>query len=198
MADAEGPPRRPRVAVTGSAGVGKSSLGGQLAERLDVPFLAEGMRRRLEAGLDLHRLSREAFRALLIELLDEMVADARRAVDSAGGFVGDRCVVDVAAFWLYYGFGMNAEATEQLCQRVRASADLYDLIVVLPWGAIPLTSDGVRTPNPWLQLHYQTVLEGLLSRWVPEAGIERLGAELTDIGSRLDHISRRLGAGRVA
>jgi len=54
--------RRPRLGVTGSAGVGKTSLGRRLAEILAVPFVEEGMRGRIEAGLDMHTLDRDGRR----------------------------------------------------------------------------------------------------------------------------------------
>ena len=43
--------RPPRLGLSGSAGTGKSTLGRALAAALDVPYLPEGMRSRLEAGL---------------------------------------------------------------------------------------------------------------------------------------------------
>ena len=49
---------------------------------------------------------------------------------------------------------------DQVRQRSRG----YDRIVVLPWGVLPLCSDGVRSSNPWLQLHFQAAVEGLLNR----------------------------------
>ncbi len=181
-----GPHRRPRIAVTGSAGVGKTTLGRRLAETVGVPFVAEGMRERVEGGLDLHALGREGLRAMLLELLEEMEARARHAVARSGGFVADRCAVDVAAFWLYYGYGTDGAATERLFSRVRDRLDPLDLVVVLPWGAIPLAADGVRSANPWLQLHYQTVLEGLLRRWLPEARVALLPTTVTELERRLD------------
>lgn len=42
-----------RIAVSGSAGTGKSTLAMALAERFELPYLEEGFRKRREAGLDL-------------------------------------------------------------------------------------------------------------------------------------------------
>lgn len=184
--------RPPRLAVTGSAGVGKTTLARRLAGELDVPFLDEGMRRRLESGLDPHAMSREAFRDLVLELFDEMLAAVDAALREPGGFVADRAALDGAAFWLYYGFGADAEATESVFERARAALAAYDLIVVLPWGVLPLAADGVRSPSPWVQLHYQTLIEGLLDRYARPDQVARLPTEVRDLDARVTWVRDRL------
>ena len=62
--------RRPRIGLSGSAGTGKSTLGLALARALEVPYLPEGMRSRLESGLDLHSLTHRQLQELT-ELLHE-------------------------------------------------------------------------------------------------------------------------------
>ncbi len=54
-----------RIALSGSAGTGKTTLGRLLAERLGVPFIEEGMRARLERGLDVHRFDKDDWRKLV-------------------------------------------------------------------------------------------------------------------------------------
>jgi nicotinamide riboside kinase len=184
--------RGPCLALTGSAGVGKTSLGQRLAAEFDVPFIPEGMRTRIEAGLDLHTLTRERHRALLEELFEEMLAAADDAAITRGGFVADRCSIDCAAFWLYYGFGNDADATAEVFDRAAAALELYDLIVVLPWDGIPLAADGVRSANRWHQLHYQSLLEGLLMRWAPEDKVAAMPAEVIDIDARAAWVRARL------
>jgi len=184
--------RGPCLALSGSAGVGKTSLGHRLAAELDVPFIPEGMRTRIEAGLDLHTLSREQHRTLLEELLEEMLTAAGDAAATGGGFVADRCSIDCAAFWLYYGFGNDAEATAEVFETAAAALKLYDLVVVLPWDGIPLAADGVRSDNRWHQLHYQSLLEGLLARWAPKDKIALMPADIVDIDTRAAWVRERL------
>ncbi|MBK8907599.1 MAG: AAA family ATPase [Rhodospirillales bacterium] len=143
------PPRSPRIAITGSAGVGKTTLATALAARLALPLVREGMRERLEGGLDLHALGRDGVGALIEALFVEHLGDVDRAVTTAGGFVSDRCPLDSAAFWLCYGFGMDGDATSRIFERAAAAVGGHDLIVMLPWGVLPLVADGVRSANPW-------------------------------------------------
>jgi nicotinamide riboside kinase len=184
--------RRPRLGITGSAGVGKTTLGKRLAEILAVPFVEEGMRGRIEAGLDMHTLDRDGRRALLLELFEQTLAAIRAAVNAGDGFVSDCCSIDFAAFWLYYGFGFDEDATQRVFARAEKALNGYDLIVVLPWGAIPLLADGVRSANPWLQLHYQVLLEGLLARHAPIGQIVRMPLEAVSLEERVRWLRARL------
>jgi nicotinamide riboside kinase len=183
--------RRPRLGITGSAGVGKTTLGRRLAGVLDVPFVEEGMRGRIEAGLDVHRLDRNGRRALLLELFQQTLNATRAAAD---GFVSDRCSMDYAAFWLYYGFAFDEDATQCVFARAERALAGYDLIVVLPWGAIPLVADDVRSANPWLQLHYQVLLEGLLRRYAHNGRIVQLPLKVIGLEERVQWIRMHLDA----
>src|SRR5688572_19066707 len=91
-----------RIAISGSAGVGKSTLARCLAERLGVPYIGEGMREYLErTGTNLHALGAEGVRRVVLALWEERKAAEEDARD---GFVADRSSYDFGAFWLYYHF----------------------------------------------------------------------------------------------
>lgn len=182
----------PRIGLTGSAGVGKTTLALTLAATLDVPVAEEPMRARLRAGFSLHSLSREEHRTLLagdaagLESLAE--GEAHR-----GGFVADRTPLDYAAFWLCAGYAADDPVgTDALIQRAAAAVAGWDLVVVLPWGAFPVEDDGYRYPNPWHQLHVQTVMEGLCRRYVPAERLAFLPESLLDPEARCAWVLRRL------
>jgi nicotinamide riboside kinase len=154
-----------RIAVSGSAGVGKSTLARRLAAELGVPYIGEGMREYLErTGMTLHDLGPVGIRRVVLDLWAER-KEAEAA--AATGFVADRSAYDFGAFWLYYHFAEPDAETERLLAET-LTPGRYDVVYLLPWGRIPLVADGVRSPNPYTQLHLQLLLEGLLRRHAPE------------------------------
>lgn len=156
--------RRPRIGITGSAGTGKTSLAATVSGLLHLPLRREAMRDRLLAGFDPHAMSRDGHRRMIAGDADDLALDLARARD---GLITDRTPLDMAAFWLVNGFAVDDPAgTEALLARAVCAMADYDLVVLLPWGERPIAADGVRSTNPWMQLHFQTVVEGLCRLYV--------------------------------
>lgn len=186
-----------RVALSGSAGTGKTTLARALADRWGLPYLPEGMRSRIEGGLDLHALGQDGMRALLWELWEEQVAREEAAVAQAGGFVSDRSPLDYLAFWLLYGFAFDAVQTDRLARAVRARAAALDRVFLLPVGVLPLHADGVRTPNPWIQRRFQATVEGLLHQELAAEQLARMPA-LSELDDRVAWVEDVLSGGGLS
>lgn len=186
--------RRPRLALSGSAGTGKSTLGAALARRLGVPYLSEGMRARLERGLVLHDLDHEGLKALILDLWAEQREAEAEAERSCGGFVADRSSMDFAAFWLHYHFHADPAHTEAFFEETLGHLSRYDHVVLLPWGALPLVADGVRSSNRWMQRHYQATLEGIAWRALDPPRLLVM-PPLTELDARLSWVLDRLDRG---
>lgn len=148
-----------RIAITGSAGTGKTTLASTLAAELGLPVIGEGMRDYLErTGIDPHSLGHEGMKNLVRQLWVERQAQEAAAT---GGFVADRAGIDHAAFWLYYHYAREDAETQQLFAEALAP-ERYTHLFVLPWGRLPLLSDGIRTADAYVQRHVQLLIEGLL------------------------------------
>ncbi|MEM7309774.1 MAG: AAA family ATPase [Planctomycetota bacterium] len=178
-----------RIALSGSAGTGKSTLGRRLADELGLPYVEEGMRKRLEAGLDLHRLSREELAALIQALWQEQREAEEQA---AAGFVADRSSYDFAAFWLHYDLHFDAEDDGSPFHDWCAHGQRYDRVALLPWGVLPLEADGVRSSSRWVQLRFQTIVEGTLARFAREEQVLRVPAT-EDLEARVGLVLSSLG-----
>jgi broad specificity phosphatase PhoE/nicotinamide riboside kinase len=187
----EGPPR---LALSGSAGTGKTTLGRRLAQELGVPFLEERMRARLEAGFDLHRLSPEDWRQLI---RSDWEAQRREQELCAQGFVADRSSLDYAAFWLHYHLHEDSARTAAFIEEMAREAQHYQRILLCPHGALPLVDDGVRSTNPWTQLRFQSILEGLIRRHADPAQVFAV-PDSADFGLRVQAVLAELGSGARA
>ena len=179
-----------RIAISGSAGTGKTTLAKALADRLQVPYLEEGFRKRLEKGLDPHDLSQAEFQGLLMELYEEAIAATARC---NGGFIQDRCPLDFLAFWLHYGFWREDAESAAFYARVQKDLDQYDHVIVLPWGAFDIAADSIRSTNRWLQLKYQALFEGLAHRLAPDGKLLWMPVEPTGKAERLAYVVDTLG-----
>jgi len=178
------------IGITGSAGTGKTTLATALAERLGHHLVPEVMRERLAAGFDLHRLTREGYRLLLT---DDATDLTRRLAAQDSPVVTDRTPLDMAAFWLSNGYGVDdPAATEALLARAICAIADYRQVILLPWGTVPLTDDGVRSANPWLQLHFQTIIEGLCRRYVPAGRLLIVPESAMAFPDRLGWVLERL------
>ena len=174
-----------RIALCGSAGTGKTTLGRALADALGLPFLEEGMRTRIEAGLRPASLSSLELERLFAELWEEQRTGQERAVERDGGYVADRSAVDFAAAWLQYTDLHDPARTETwISDRLQDAQRLHDRVVVLPWGSLPLASDGVRSTDGWFQFRFQCMVEGFARRSLPPEQVLWVPAEPSDLEAR--------------
>ena len=116
-----------------------------------------------------------------------------REQNATEGFVSDRSSVDFAAFWLHYGLTDEESETDQFIQRMQQATEATDRVVLCPWGVLPLVADGVRSTNPWLQLRFHALLEGMHTHMTPPAKLLRLPKDHTTVESRLAHLLAKLG-----
>jgi nicotinamide riboside kinase len=169
-----------KIAVTGSASVGKTSLVKLLSPALGLPCIDEEMRPYLErTRARLSQLPSSEVAAILTGLWRER---AEREA-STEAFVADNCSLDFIAYALHYGC-LTEKMASFLVPEVLKMTARYDAVFVLPWGVLPYVDDGVRSPGRYSQLGYQLMIEGLLRRHVDPAKVHYLPEGLNDLPAR--------------
>ena len=174
-----------RIALSGSAGTGKTTLGRALSEQLQLPFLEEGMRARIEAGLQPNELDSDAQESLFEELWAEQATAQVRAAQQHGGYVADRSALDFAAAWLQYTTLDRPERTDAWVRARLADSAEHTHILQLPFGVLPLVGDGVRHADPWFQFRFQALVEALASRATDSPNLVQVPAKLGSLAERL-------------
>jgi nicotinamide riboside kinase len=132
-----------RIAITGSHGVGKTTLAKKLAEGLKLPLIEEIARKMADIyGIKHTEEIKNASWGLRAEFQDSVWYAQMVAEDSLREFVSDRSILDVVAYSLYYGL----DGYRWRVRRERAPEEVwgtYDLLVYVPIR-FPLRSDGFR------------------------------------------------------
>src|SRR5260370_42535579 len=101
----ENVPASRRIAISGSASVGKTSLTSALANNLGLAWIREEMREYLESsGANLSELPPAQVGSLLMRLWGER----KQREANAPGFIPDNCSLDFAAYTLDDG-GLDPE-----------------------------------------------------------------------------------------
>ena len=180
-----------RIAVSGCAGIGKTTLVNALAASLGIPVIAENYEPLFgpKGGLKgpLPKLA-EAFLR---------IHETKRALESRHrDFVTDRCPVDIFHSWLIRGLATTGKRTDTLFEQCREQVRQYDLLVFPPWGVLELQQNhevGVRrAPNPWVQLRGQTCMIGVALQWMDPRRLVHLPAAIDTVEQRVNYVRTAL------
>jgi hypothetical protein len=177
-----------KIAISGSAGTGKTTVVTALAKAFDIPSIDEDYDEFFDEHCNLLNPPQRLKSRILVTF------DAKnRQEDSFPDFVADRCPVDLFNLWMTRGFGRDQKLTAMFYDRCRWAMKKYDYVVVLPWGAIPLkqiAEPGLRrrTMNPWSQLHNHANVIGLVHQWVQPEKLVPIPFALSRVCDRVDYL----------
>ena len=177
-----------KIAISGCAGVGKSTLMQALADRLKITALDEHYGA-LFSPPGTFNSEPEKLIPLFIQVLDEK----HKLQNQAESFVVDRAGIDLLNLWMAKGLSRHGQATEYMVNQCRKQLQRYDLVVFPPWGAIPLVphddTDGrVRVQDPWVQLRNHAAILGFARLWLAPEKILSLPESATELTDRVDRV----------
>jgi len=155
-----------KIALSGSAGTGRSTIAMRLAQSINhtpLTNLAKGILREqgFKYGTDttVEKFLATAERQMLIY-------DHKRIVESKHeNFVIDRSWIDNAAYAVIGFYENTSFDISSYLDDCKSEVKKYDCIFRIPWGRQPLQSNGTRTINPWLQFVVDSIICRIAYLW---------------------------------
>ena len=152
-----------KIAISGSAGIGKTTLAKALATRLGVDFIAEGYEPMFDRPGRFH-----GDFAGLTQVIRQILETKHTLEQRAGSFVADRCPADLMRLWLARETEApllaDLRAFEARCRLYMAD---YDAVVIPPFDVFKLEQQnigatGFRVLDYWSQLRSYAGISGLV------------------------------------
>lgn len=168
-----------KIAISGTSGLGKTTLATALAESLGIPVLEEGLQPVVHAVGQLRQAQlnnlhgpevREAeinyFRAC-----DGWLSARATQMSQLPGFVADRWALDILVRWLIAGVQQqNDNLSRQLIQQLQTASRHLDLVVIPPLTMLKADTSNEASLrrhtalNP--RLHSHALMRGLMDQLI--------------------------------
>lgn len=188
-----------KIAISGAANTGKSTLAKDLARATSLPLIPERFN-------ELPRRSREDKAGNQLAAAFQRLHSVKLELeqDHPDGFVTDRCPLDIFNYWTTFPVLTNRPESFALYKDCRSHMETYDFIVFLTWGSIVYSEVEAGKPcadstlmNPWQNLARHASTLGLAHIWVPAERIIVVPGDVTDREERvkwlLDRFAEREG-----
>jgi hypothetical protein len=181
-----------RIGIVGSAGVGKSSLGLELSQKLDIPFLSSkeitmgllnGDGYNYLSGIQVERCLAQGGRQ---DKIFKLTVDAEKKEKS---FVADRTVIDLMAYVIAEIYYSDPQKVTKCFEKYQKEASKYTHLFFCSWGKLPLVDNKIRTLNPWYQFIIHSLELQILNTWDLKYHV----LKSADTDERLAEISKALG-----
>lgn len=179
-----------RIALSGSAGTGRTLIAQRLSQQLHLPMITGIAKDLLKQSGYAYSPNLSVEKFLATPERQQFLFKKRRALEKKhSGFVVDRSWVDQAAYAIIELHGCVEFDIDRYVEDCREEALKADQTVYVPWNWRPLTADGIRTLNPWYQLLVDSVIFNLLTKWkIPFITVSRF----TSIRSAVSFITASL------
>lgn len=155
-----------KIALTGTHGIGKTTLAKQLSERLGIPYLDEVARRVAEfyGFTDSEQIRNNSLERIRTFQSDVWATQIKTEWSYPDGFVSCRSVLDAVAYAIYY-FGGITDTYLDVLKRITydLTAD-YDALIYcpIPDGIDEPENDGFRFTDKDSQIAIDCIIQGML------------------------------------
>lgn len=171
-----------KIAISGTAGTGKSTLSKALAAKLNLVHIDENY-----APLNDARLKGD-FPPRLTQILHHK----RTLENTAVNFVTDRCAIDLLHTWLNQsGHKINPQLTAQFFKECRQQIQTYDFVLITPWNSFKLVQNDAVVPREMdimEQLRHHASIMGHTHLWLQKTRIIEIPQSMANIDERIDFV----------
>ncbi|MES9906357.1 MAG: AAA family ATPase [Sedimenticola sp.] len=182
-----------KIAISGSAGCGKTTLVHTLSQAMETAFIPE----QYDCFFN-HSGRYIQPRQQLMKLIEEVLDHKHQQENKHTNFIADRSPIDLFNLWLSLDFSANKKRTDQFQQKCEVYLQKYDLIILPPWGALPMKqvseahSPRKRVMKPWVQFRHHSTLIGIALQWLPVNKLLPIPSHITHQEERLSFILKSL------
>lgn len=148
-----------KIAITGSHGTGKTTLSQFIAgKKGGFKLLPEAPRQALQLGFPINENTPLETEFWIFAKQLEMELIA------GDNYVADKCFIDLLAYAMYI-FAGKADFINILREIARRAVEKYDLVIYLPTGEFPIEDDGVRSLDPKFQEAIDELIREILDNF---------------------------------
>jgi GTPase SAR1 family protein len=182
-----------RIAVSGSAGSGKTSLVESLAKQLELKIISEHYDDFFDKQGRYIKPPKK-----LMQKIDQVLDSKHQQELDAKSFIADRCPIDLFNLWMTRGYHSNKTHTDDFYKKCIEYLKKYDFIILIPWGDIPLKqvdqadSNRKRVMKPWIQFQHHSTIIGVAMQWIPLNKIIAVPQGLDGVERRCEYVMKAL------
>ena len=183
-----------KIAISGSACIGKTTLAKQIADTLGCAYIPE--------HYDVLFDEPKKFQSppeVLVELFNTALSTKVTEERKHKAFISDRSPIDLFNLWMSRRLWKRGKDTSKFHKRCLHYASDYDYVVLLPRGVIPLTQmegprDGQRRiMNRWVQSHNHANIVGLTREWILPDKIVDIPKSAGSLNERANYLYKKIG-----
>ena len=120
-----------KIAISGAANTGKTTLAKGLAKQTGLPLIEEGFGE-IRRGPNPDKSG--DFLAGCFQKIDRAKRQLEEKYQS--GFISDRCTIDLFNFWSAFPILQLRPDALEFYKNCKNHAKTYDYVVFLPWGSV--------------------------------------------------------------